>query len=121
MHEAARKFQVDNITRIHPVMKGFPQTWQDPEKDELYHIVKEWPNCVPLAKGNGAKKDRHTCIWVNTYGKARVFGTTLGHGDITVASDTYLDLVTRGLLWACNKLNDDGTPAAGYGPPAAAQ
>ena len=27
----------------------------------------------------------------------------------------YLDLVTRGLLWACGKLRDDGTPQAGYG------
>jgi hypothetical protein len=31
-------------------------------------------------------------------------------------SDVYLDLVTRGLLWACDKLNEDGTPKAGYGP-----
>ena len=25
-------------------------------------------------------------------------------------------LVTRGLLWATGHLNDDGTPAKGYGP-----
>jgi hypothetical protein len=28
----------------------------------------------------------------------------------------YLDLVTRGLLWACGKLGEDGKPLAGYGP-----
>jgi hypothetical protein len=33
-----------------------------------------------------------------------------------VESDVYLDLVTRGLLWACNKLDDDGKPKPGYGP-----
>jgi hypothetical protein len=26
----------------------------------------------------------------------------------------YLDLVTRGLLWACGKLGDDGKPHPGY-------
>ena len=28
----------------------------------------------------------------------------------------YLDLVTRGLLWACGKLGEDGKPLPGYGP-----
>lgn len=28
----------------------------------------------------------------------------------------YLGLVARGLLWAAGHLNDDGTPARGYGP-----
>ena len=78
-----------------------------------------WPdtaNCIPLAKTISTNETPNTtCIWVNTYGKARVFGTTLGHANKTVSTDTYLDLVTRGLLWACGKLDDDGKPAAGYG------
>ena len=45
--------------------------------------------------------------WTNTYnGKTRVFGTTLGHNTRTVADGRYLDLVTRGLLWAVDKLDD---------------
>jgi hypothetical protein len=28
----------------------------------------------------------------------------------------YLDLVTRGLLWACGKLDENGKPTEGYGP-----
>jgi uncharacterized protein len=117
-HENARKFDVINLKPDHPVMKGFPELWHDPDKDELYRIVKIWPNCTPLAEGIGVTNTHNCCIWVNTYGKARVFGTTLGHSDITMGSDTYLDLVTRGLLWACNKLDDDGKPAEGYGKPA---
>jgi hypothetical protein len=31
-----------------------------------------------------------------------------------VADARYLDLVTRGLLWATGHLTDDGKPAAGY-------
>jgi type 1 glutamine amidotransferase len=55
-------------------------------------------------------------VWVNEYGekKSRVFGTTIGHHNETMLEDTYLDLVTRGLLWASGKLDDDGKPVAGY-------
>jgi len=48
--------------------------------------------------------------------KSKVFATTLGHNNATMEAPVYLDLVTRGLLWACDKLNEDGTPKAGYGP-----
>ena len=100
----------------HPVMKGFPAKWSDAE-DELYEIKKVWPNCTPLAESLTPKKEseRHPSIWVNTYGKARVFGTTLGHLNETMQQEVYLDLVTRGLLWACDKLDEAGKAKAGYG------
>jgi uncharacterized protein len=120
-HDAARQFEVTNIKPEHPIMKGFPALWQDPAPDELYRMKKLWPDCVPLAKTipltNGLDT---TCVWVNTYGKARVFGTTLGHANKTVEDSVYLDLVTRGLLWACGKLDDNGQPLPGYGKEAAA-
>jgi hypothetical protein len=37
-----------------------------------------------------------------------------------VEDPRYLDLVTRGVLWATNHLNLDGTPATGYGRAGAA-
>jgi type 1 glutamine amidotransferase len=114
-HQAARPFKVVNLKPEHPVMKGFPAEWQD-SSDELYEIVKLWPNTVPLAKGLGEKGSEHPCVWVNTYHDARVFGTTVGHSNKTVGDPVYLDLVTRGLLWACGKLDDDGKPKPGYGP-----
>ena len=57
-------------------------------------------------------------VWTNEYGdkKTRVFSTTIGHNNETVADDRYLDLVTRGVLWACGKLQDSGKPADGYDP-----
>jgi type 1 glutamine amidotransferase len=120
-HDPGRQFEVTNVMPDHPIMKGFPALWQDPAKDELYRMKKLWPDCVPLAKTiaitNGPDT---TCIWVNTYGKARVFGTTLGHANETVADGTYLDMVTRGLLWACGKLDDQGAPLPGYGKQAPA-
>jgi len=115
-HQVRRPFEVAVLKPEHPIMKGFPLRWQD-EPDELYEIKKVWPNCIPLAEGITPTndKDRHPVIWVNTYGKARVFGTTLGHGNETMEKKEYLDLVTRGLLWACDKLGQDGKPKAGFG------
>jgi type 1 glutamine amidotransferase len=115
-HQVRRPFVVVNLKPEHPVMKGFPAKWEyDP--DELYEIKKVWPNCTPLAESLTPNKesDRHPSIWINTYGKARVFGTTLGHGNETMRRDVYLDLVTRGLLWACDKLDEEGKPKAGFG------
>jgi len=47
--------------------------------------------------------------------KTRVFSTTIGHNNDTVADDRYLDFVSRGVLWATNHINADGTPKDGYG------
>ena len=45
--------------------------------------------------------------WTNNYnGKAKVFATTLGHNNETVADARYLDLVARGLLWSVGKLDE---------------
>ncbi len=112
-HEKLRAFSVVNLRPEHPVMKGFPARWDD-APDEMYEIKKLWPDCVPLGQGEGTT-GKHVCIWVNTYGKARVFGTTLGHSNDTVSNPVYLDLVTRGLLWACGRLDDQGQPLPGYG------
>ena len=113
-HEKNRDLNVKNLAPEHPVMKGFPMEWLD-KADELYKNEELYPNFVALAKayGEDTKKD-HNLIWVNTYGKSRVFGTTMGHNNSTMEDPTYLDLVTRGLLWACGKLDDNGKPLPGY-------
>src|ERR1043166_8300598 len=113
-HGAKHAFEIVNLQPTHPVMKGFPEKWQD-SPDELYQLKKTWPDCVPLGKAISSKEAEQTVIWVNMYGKARVFGTTLGHSNETMSDKVYLDLVTRGLLWACDKLDADGKPNPGYG------
>lgn len=51
--------------------------------------------------------DEAVVVWTNNYqGKARVFATTLGHNNETVGDDRYLDLITRGLLWSVDKLDE---------------
>jgi type 1 glutamine amidotransferase len=38
--------------------------------------------------------------WVNGFGKARVFGTTFGHSDATFQDPVFLEMLSRGFLWA---------------------
>lgn len=46
-------------------------------------------------------------VWTNDYReRTRVFATTLGHNNETVADARYLDLVTRGLLWSVDRLDE---------------
>ena len=116
-HEKHRPLKVINLAADHPVMQGFPKSWKTPN-GELYKIDKLWPGVTPLGKafGKDTQKD-HVCIWTNTHGKMRVFGTTIGHHNETMSQKTYLDLVTRGLLWACGKLDKNGKPEPGYAKP----
>jgi type 1 glutamine amidotransferase len=48
------------------------------------------------------------------FGNTRVFSTTLAHNTSSVEDPRYLDLVANGILWATDKLGDDGKPKAGF-------
>lgn len=113
-HQKKRAVTVKNLEPKHPVMAGFPTAWETPN-GELYEILKVWPNCTPLGQAFGEDSGRdHVCVWVNHFGKARVFGTSLGHHNETMNNDVYLGLVARGLLWTVDKLDDQGRPKPGY-------
>lgn len=84
----------------HPVMAGVPAEWVTPQ-GELYHIDKVWPSATVLAEGtiDGGKKT-HPVAWANSWGKGRVFGTTIGHHNETMADENYLKMVANGIRWA---------------------
>jgi hypothetical protein len=83
--------------------------------EELYNNVKVLDGAHPLARGKQGDAD-FVVVWTNLYqGKTRVFSTTIGHNNQTVEDPRYLDLVARGVLWACGKLGEDGKPFPGYG------
>ncbi len=113
-HERHRPVEVKRVAKKHPVLRGFPDTWKTP-KGELYMIEKVWPEAEVLCTAWGAdtKKD-HPVVWTNTYGAGRMFVTTLGHHNETMSEKVYLDLVARGLLWACDKLDKNGNPLKEY-------
>jgi uncharacterized protein (TIGR03067 family) len=113
-HGSHFAYAMTNAAPKHPIMLGFPAVWNTP-KEELYNIASVEPSATPLATGwSPETKKAEVNVWVNTYGKTRVFGTTMGHYNQTMQEPLYLDLVARGLLWACDKLTEEGKPAAGY-------
>ena len=85
--------------------------------EELYNNFtgKLLETATPLAKGVQTFKDKTgkeisadaTVAWTNLYvEKTKVFATTLGHNNDTVADERYLELVARGLLWSVGKLDE---------------
>ncbi len=113
-HEGKRGLKIVVLEEQHPIMINFPTDWTTPN-GELYKIEQIWDNCTPLAKayGEDTMKD-HTVIWTNKFGKAKVFGTSLGHHNETMNNDHWLGLVARGALWVTDKLDNEGNPLAGY-------
>ncbi len=106
-HGAHYAHEVLNTDASHPIMAKFGPAWANPA-GELYWIEKVWPTAHPLASAkNQEQGNNEVCVWTNQYGKGRVFGTTLGHHNETVNAPEYLDLITRGTLWACDKLNNE--------------
>lgn len=97
------------------ITKGL-ENWKT-VNEELYNNAagKLLDTAQPLAKGaqtfktkDGKERtDEAVVVWTNTYnGKAKVFATTLGHNNDTIADARYLDLIARGLLWSVGKLDD---------------
>ena len=112
-HGPQEPIQLTTVAKDHPIMAGQPE-WTT-VKEELYNNIKIFPTATPLMRGKQLLKQKDgseravesVVTWVNEYGtsKTRVFSSTVGHNNDTVADPRYLDLVTRGLLWSCDKLN----------------
>ncbi|MCO6455789.1 MAG: discoidin domain-containing protein [Pirellulaceae bacterium] len=99
-------YTVENLAAEHPIMRDFGPRWTVP-KGELYHSVRVFPTATPLAHARRQEDNQpQVCVWTNQYGQGRVFATTIGHYNETMAEPRYLDMVTRGLLWAVNRLQD---------------
>ena len=111
-HGAQKPIEI-TFNQSNPITKNL-KNWTT-INEELYKEDKLHSTATSLAKGQQGK-DNYVCVWTNMYNdKTRVFSTTLGHNNETVADPRYLDLVTNGLLWATGHLTDAGAPAPGYG------
>ncbi len=119
-HGPKEPMKIQFTDKKHPITKPLKDWTTGPE--ELYNNIQIFPGAKALATGiqmqkprkkkgqkaaGEAKEANAVVAWVNDYHGARVFSTTIGHYNETVADDRYLDLVTRGLLWSCKKLNKD--------------
>ena len=129
-HGPKEPIDITYTDKASPITKGLAD-WTT-IKEELYNNVQIMPGNQALAKGKQITKSKKkqadgtetveekatetVVVWTNLWNnKTRVFSTSLGHENATVEDAKYLDLVTRGVLWATNHLNPDGTAAKGYG------
>lgn len=110
-HGPQKPIEITFTNTDHAITKGLGN-WTT-INEELYNNIKIWPTAVPLAKGKQGEVET-VVAWTHQYGKGRVFSTTIGHNNETVGDDRYLDLLTRGILWAVDKIEADGKPKAGY-------
>ena len=111
-HGPQEPIAITFVDKEHPITKTLAD-WTT-IKEELYNNVNLF-DAHPLAMGkqtvknkDGSTKDvEYIVAWTNEKAGARSFSTTIGHNTETVADARYLDLITRGLLWACDKLTPD--------------
>ncbi len=104
-HGPAHEFRVKKTDAKHPISDGLPAEF-DHAIDELYQNSKLPEGAVVLAtafsdpaKPKGTGKDE-AVIWVNEYGKGRVFSCVLGH-DVNALTDSSVpSWIRRGTLWA---------------------
>jgi type 1 glutamine amidotransferase len=89
----------------HPITKGLPKMWMT-AKDECYAKLRgPGENMIILATGKDmsgkAPTDRHEpMLMVLTYGKGRIFHTTLGHDDYSCEGVDFIITLLRGTEWA---------------------
>jgi type 1 glutamine amidotransferase len=115
VHDKFEPFQTVRMDPNSPILAGWPDIWRT-GGDELYQTIEFLPNSHPLLSAKSPADGRvHIVCWTQTYGKGRVFATTLGHNMTTAEDPDYLGLLARGLLWSCHKLEPDGKAAGGYG------
>ncbi len=122
------KFEKNN----HPTTVGLAD-WTT-INEELYNNIQIFEGTTVLARGHQVvmpkqKKDQPAdpnakptvaeaaVVWANEYGpnKTKIFSTTIGHNNETVADARYLDMISRGVLWATGNIKPGGSAAEGYG------
>jgi hypothetical protein len=120
-HGPQTPISIHFVDQKNPITKGLSD-WTT-VNEEHYNNIHIFDSAHAIAhgvqvfkQGETEKTNDFVVVWFNTYGpkKTRVFSTTIGHNNTTVDDSRYLDLVTRGVLWATGHLKKDGSPVRGY-------
>jgi type 1 glutamine amidotransferase len=104
-HGPKHEFKVKTTPVQHPVTAGLPTEFNH-VIDELYSASMRTRGSVVLAtayadpsKPMGTGMDE-AVVWVNTYGKGRIFNNALGHDTTAMSDPNYQRLMRRGVEWA---------------------
>lgn len=104
-HGPKHEFSVKKTKVKHPIAEDAPAEF-DHAIDELYSASMRTRGSLVLAtaycdptKPQGTGIDEPV-IWVNQYGKGRVFNNALGHDTVALADKNYQQWMRRGVEWA---------------------
>jgi len=104
-HGARNPFQVVNRVMDHPVTKGLPKAWMH-VGDELYANLRgPGENMTILSTAFSDPANRGTgheepILMVVSYGKGRIFHTTMGHDLAALNCVGFITTYQRGTEWA---------------------
>ncbi len=117
-HGPQEPIAINFVDKTHPVTRPLAN-WIT-IREELYNNVNVF-SAHALAMGrqtvrrNGKETEEVAIVvWTNENQGVRSFSTTLGHNTATVEDPRYLDLITRGVLWASGKLDTPGYLGRAY-------
>jgi type 1 glutamine amidotransferase len=98
-------FLVTTRMSQHPIMRGLPVAWMH-APDELYANLRgPGKNMTVLASAHSDPKNKGTgrdepMLMVISYGKGRIFHTTMGHDPMALSGVGFITTFQRGTEWA---------------------
>jgi uncharacterized protein len=115
-HGSRLPFRITLRDANHPITRGLPPVWMH-QADELYAALRgPGENLTVLATGFSDPANRGSgfdepLLMALTYGKGRVFHTTLGHDVTAMSSVDFIVTLQRGTEWAATGAVTQNVPA----------
>ncbi len=110
-HAPRHKFTVKFLDRQHPIAAGLPESFDT--NDELYHNMRMQEGARVLATawddpankpssstGHAGTGKEEPILWAVSYGRGRVFHTTLGHDVEAMRTPGFSTTFVRGAEWS---------------------
>ncbi|MEQ1840715.1 MAG: ThuA domain-containing protein [Verrucomicrobiales bacterium] len=104
-HGKQHEFLVEIQEKEHPIVKGLPQQWLHAQ-DELYDRLRGPARGVEVlaaamaGEETGGSGEWEPILMTISYGKGRVFHTTLGHSTVSMSGLGFQETLKRGAEWA---------------------
>ncbi len=99
-HGPQHEFVVEIQNPEHPITKGLPKRWLH-SKDELYSKLRGPAENIEILSSSVSDSTQvsEPNMMVLSYGKGRVFHTTLGHADYSMLERGFYETLQRGTEW----------------------